>query len=119
VLDPVEDIQAAIQAVYKALQGEGVRVIVFRKGCATFERKARDREKMLKASVDPDRCIGEACGCDRFCGRVLACPAVQYDKKEEKAFINADTCNGCGLCVQLCPRQAISLVDVPQEVKTL
>ena len=117
VLDPIEDIQAAIQAVYTALQEDGVRVIVFRRACATFEKKVQDRGKRLTARVDPESCIGEICGCNRFCSKVLTCPSIQYDKDKAKAFINEDTCNGCGLCIQLCPRQAISLVEVPEEVK--
>jgi indolepyruvate ferredoxin oxidoreductase alpha subunit len=118
VLDPVEDIQSAIDAVCAALQEEGVKVIVFRRACATFEKKAKDTGRSLKARVDPERCVGEACGCNRFCSRVLACPSVEYDKEEGKAFINEDTCNGCGFCRQLCFRQAISLIDLQEEMKT-
>jgi len=115
VLDPIEDIQESIHAVYAALQEEGLRFLVFRRPCATFEKKTRAAEEILKARIDPESCIGEICGCNRFCSRVLACPSIQYDKDKDRAFINEDTCNGCGLCVQLCPRQAISLVNIQKE----
>lgn len=115
VLDPVEDIQGAIHAVVDALQKDGVKVIVFRRSCATFEKKARAGGKGLKARVDPETCVGEACGCNRFCSRILACPSVQYDEEVGKALIDEDICNGCGLCEQLCLPRAISLIDPEKE----
>ena len=117
VLDPVEDIRKAIEALYDDLQEEGVKVIVFRRACSAYEKKRDEAVQHVKALVDPEKCIGEKCGCDRFCSRVLACPGVQYDEQTEKAYIQEDFCNGCGLCVQLCPREAISLVDMGAEVR--
>jgi indolepyruvate ferredoxin oxidoreductase, alpha subunit len=112
VLDPVEDIQKAIMTVYGALQEEGVKVIVFRRICSTYEARVGDRKQWFKAKVEAKKCIGKACGCNRFCSRVLSCPAIQYDNQAEKAFIRENACNGCGLCIQLCPMEAISLAAI-------
>lgn len=57
--------------------------------------------------VDQSICIGAECGCDRFCVRVLGCPANQFDARMGKAFINLDACVGCGLCADFCPVEAI------------
>jgi indolepyruvate ferredoxin oxidoreductase alpha subunit len=111
VLDPVEDIQKAIETVYRNLQEEGVKLIVFSRVCSTYETKESSSDQLIKAKVDPEKCIGEVCGCDRFCSKVLGCPGILYDEEKGKAYIREDACNGCSLCVQLCPRQAISLVE--------
>ncbi|MFO7996029.1 MAG: thiamine pyrophosphate-dependent enzyme [Dehalococcoidia bacterium] len=111
VLDPVEDVQKAIETIYYSLQEKGVKVIVFRRLCATYEQKRVSEKQWQTAWVDQDKCVGEDCGCDRFCSRVLGCPAIEFDRDKRKAYINEDICNACGLCVQLCPREAILLVE--------
>jgi len=116
VLDPVEDVQKAIEVIYKDLQEDGVKVIVFRRVCATYESKSLDSDRFVKARVDPEKCIGESCGCNRFCSRIVSCPGIQYDREKQKAYIQEDACNGCGLCVQLCPQEALSLVTIQEEV---
>lgn len=116
VLDPVEDVQKAIEVIYKDLQEDGVKVIVFRRVCATYETKSLDSDRFVKVRVDPEKCIGESCGCNRFCSRIVSCPGIQYDREKQKAYIQEDACNGCGLCVQLCPQEALSLVNMQEEV---
>lgn len=107
LLDPVDDIHRAIEAVYEALQEDGVNVIVFRRICATFEIRSKPSENRSCVQVDETLCIGDQCGCNRFCSSVIGCPAIQYDRERDKAVIQEDSCNGCGLCVQMCPREAI------------
>lgn len=114
VLDPLENLQEAIKLIYNELQEDGVKLIVFRRTCATYEDKKLSITSCVR--VDENKCVGESCGCDRFCSRVLGCPAVEYDHSKQKAYIIEDSCNGCGLCVKLCPQEAIMLVekgDVP------
>ena len=111
VVDPIDDVQKAIEIVYCRLQEDGVKAIVSRRTCSTYEKRVTPPVRRGKAVVDPEKCIGERCGCNRFCSQVLGCPAIGYDPHTEKAFIREPDCNGCGLCVQLCPREAISLVQ--------
>ncbi len=108
VVDPVEDVQAAISAVFDGLQGGGLRAVVMRRVCATFDKKKTSGARM-RMVVDPEKCVGEECGCDRFCTRVLGCPGNRWDAEAGTAFVDADFCNACGLCAQLCPRGALSV----------
>jgi 4Fe-4S ferredoxin len=80
---------------------------------------------VMRPVVDPSRC--EAKGpCVQICPYgVLAVQVVSAEKKAtlslmtrfklfvhggRQAFaLNQDACHGCGLCVQVCPEQAITL----------
>lgn len=108
VLDPVADVRLATEAVFRALRGGGLRVLVFRRACATWAARAGGGDG-LKAWVDPDVCVADACGCDRFCARVLGCPGNRWDAEAGVAYVDPDYCDACGLCVQLCPAGALSL----------
>jgi indolepyruvate ferredoxin oxidoreductase alpha subunit len=107
VLDPIEDISESIEAVFQGLQKNGVHAVVFRRVCATYAKKLSGYGS-IKARVIPEKCIGEDCGCNRFCTRVLGCPGNRWDAENKRAYIEPDFCNGCGLCIQLCPGKAIT-----------
>jgi indolepyruvate ferredoxin oxidoreductase, alpha subunit len=115
VVDPVEDVGLALRTVYEGLQRGGVHAVVMRSVCATFHKKS-SKASGVSLVVDPGLCQGEACGCDRFCTRVLGCVGNRWDAVAGKAYIEADFCNGCGLCAQLCPRGAIVTAPGTAEV---
>lgn len=116
VLDPVADVHAAVQALLEAMEAGGVCVLVFRSGCATFFQKRIDRSTQAKARVDTAKCLGDQCGCNRFCSRILSCPAILFEPETGVAWIDDQVCTGCGLCVQVCPQNAIFLE--PSEDRT-
>lgn len=62
---------------------------------------------LLKGNVFPDKCVPVPEKCKK-CGACLrpGCPALT---KNEDGTISIDVtmCNGCGLCMQLCPFEAI------------
>jgi indolepyruvate ferredoxin oxidoreductase, alpha subunit len=109
VLDPVANITDAIEIIYRNLQQKGIRVIVFRRVCSTFEAKTLQDDRVHVAVVEPQKCRGETCGCNLFCVQTLGCPGLQYDARSGKAYVLDSACNGCGLCVQLCSQAAISI----------
>ena len=111
VLDPVENINNAIESIYRSLQEKGLKAIIFRRSCSTFEAKTFSGDWPQVAAINAERCLGEGCGCNRFCSRTISCPGLQYDAQTGKACILDSACNGCGLCTQLCPQAAISLVN--------
>lgn len=110
VYDPVADVKRVSEAVYDRLQRPGVQALVLRRTCSTYEDRMRMGSSAV-AQVDQEICVGETCGCDRFCTRVVGCPGNRWDAEKGKAYIDPDFCNGCGLCVELCSWDAISLTE--------
>ena len=59
----------------------------------------------VKATIDLKRC--------KKCGRCfIACRDGAFDaiqKKKDSFEVNQDICDGCGLCAQVCPEEAIQL----------
>jgi len=105
VCDPF-DLKGTAATLLKVMsEGGGVRVIIMRRQCELV--RARKEKPPYKVYVDPDKCIGEACGCDRLCTRVFLCPGLTWDKKVGKSKIDDVICTGCGVCVDVCPRGAI------------
>ncbi len=78
-------------------QREAVSVIIAKSPCV-----------LLKTTISKGKCavIPEAC---KKCGQCLVpgCPAMTKDS-EGRAVIDEVMCNGCGLCMQRCPFEAIS-----------
>lgn len=87
--DPL-DLPTAISAVREAVAAAGVKAIIFRSPCVALMKKTPH------LIVDRAQCIG----CQK-CISELGCPALF--PQNGKAQIDADLCNGCGLCQQVCP----------------
>ena len=103
VCDPFE-VEEAIETVYHMLQGEGAKVLIFRRRCSLIEAREKGRRRVY---VDAERCIGDDCGCARFCSRVFNCPGIIWDGEAKRAKIDEAVCTGCGICATLCPQGAI------------
>jgi indolepyruvate ferredoxin oxidoreductase alpha subunit len=103
IRDPFE-ISQAIEDLYDMLQESGPRVMVFRRRCFRIEAKEKLQKKYY---VDQSKCIGDDCGCARFCSRVFNCPGIIWDQEAQKAKIDEVVCTGCGVCATLCPEGAI------------
>ncbi|MCK4670392.1 MAG: ribosome biogenesis/translation initiation ATPase RLI [Nanoarchaeota archaeon] len=60
--------------------------------------------------------------CPFICGG--ACPVNRTGKEciivdtDNKAFINEELCIGCGICIKQCPFDCISIINLPEELKT-
>ena len=108
VRDPFE-MDEAIEELYDLLQEDGAKVMIFRRRCHLIETKEKGRKKVY---VDQEKCIGDDCGCARFCSRVFNCPGIVWDYEAEKAKIDEVVCTGCGVCATLCPRGAIVVEGV-------
>lgn len=72
------------------------------------------------AIVDRDRCNPGKC--DNLCMKL--CPrnrvgedCIVLDKAIMKAQITEELCIGCGICVNRCPFKAISIINLPEELK--
>ena len=94
IADP-GDLPAMEAAVREALAWKGPAVVIARRPCALLKGVKR----LPAVQVEQDRCIG----C-RACMKI-GCPAVSF--AGGKAHIDETLCVGCGLCVGLCPKNAI------------
>jgi ATP-binding cassette subfamily E protein 1 len=70
------------------------------------------------AVLDPDKCRPKHCDsvCIRFCPKVRSrVEAIRFEG--EKPVIVEALCSGCGICIKKCPFNAISIVNVPDELE--
>jgi indolepyruvate ferredoxin oxidoreductase alpha subunit len=95
VVDPY-DLDAVTEALHRAMEEEGLSVIISQRECILLDRK----RGAATLRVDPDKCSG----C-RLCLK-LGCPAMRLTE-EGIAEINSLLCSGCGLCSQVCRLEAI------------
>ncbi len=107
VCDPY-DIPSTVGLITSLLSESGPRVLVLRRACALAAARG---ERRPRAFVDPELCLGDGCGCNRFCSRVFGCPANIWDREAGKARIDEAVCVGCGVCATLCPQGAIKLEE--------
>ncbi|MEM4769751.1 MAG: ribosome biogenesis/translation initiation ATPase RLI [Desulfurococcaceae archaeon] len=75
------------------------------------------------AVVDKDYCKPNRCTleCIRFCpvNRSRKKKAVDLTEDRSRAVIYEDVCVGCGICVKKCPFNAISIVNLPDELEKI
>ena len=111
VVDPY-DIKATYETVKKALEVEGVSVIVSRQVCALYKigQMKRRGEKWPIYYVDEDKCTG----C-KICINAYGCPAIYWDEEKKQARIEPSMCWGCGGCAQICPFGAFKPVEEGDE----
>jgi indolepyruvate ferredoxin oxidoreductase alpha subunit len=97
------DVKALTKAFRRALDRDGVSVIIARHECRLIEmrdQKARGESPVLY-EVIPEKCT--KCG---FCIDAFACPAL-VRLEDESVAIDPALCNGCGVCAEVCPPKAI------------
>ncbi len=99
------DLQGTVDAIYGLLQERGTKVLILRQECALV--RGKKFAKRYTVRIDPDRCIGEECGCNRLCTRVFRCPGLNWDPVAGKSTIDEAICTGCGVCADICPSGAI------------
>ena len=95
VVDPY-DLRATEAAITEELSTPEASVIISRRPCALL-KKVKHKAPL---AVDREKCIG----C-KACMRI-GCPAISI--KEGKAHVDITLCVGCGVCEQLCPKQAFA-----------
>ena len=104
VADPYEMMETA-RKIYDMLQKKGPKVLVLKRRCALVQ--GRMEGFPYKMRVNQDLCIGEECGCNRYCTRIFRCPGLIWDEENKKAKIDEVICVGCGICHDICPQGAI------------
>ena len=110
-VDPL-DLGGSIDAAKRAIDFEGPSAILFEFPCVQLVKPK------APVGVNADTCTG----CKK-CITEIGCPGLGFDqirrgvksKDRGQAFVDASLCNGCGLCVQVCPFKAIELPSNAEE----
>jgi indolepyruvate ferredoxin oxidoreductase alpha subunit len=106
IRDPF-DVDEAVETLHDLMQVDEANVLILRRTCgliANREKKSKD-----KVTINPEKCMGDDCGCARFCSSTFGCPALIWDKNNERAMVDEVVCTGCGACAYLCPQGAIEV----------
>jgi indolepyruvate ferredoxin oxidoreductase, alpha subunit len=101
-VDPY-DLKGTYGTLKEAAEEGGVSLVIASKPC--FLKGTREGIGFFEpreVAIDQERCNG----C-MVCINDFGCPALVYEKAEEKVHIDALTCVKCGLCVEVCKRGAI------------
>lgn len=91
------DLDEVYKVLMEEMAAEEPSVVIARRPCALILKEHAD-----KYTVGPE-CIG----CKQ-CIR-LGCPAISM--KDGFSEINAQLCTGCGICAQVCPKEAITISE--------
>ena len=102
--DPFE-LESSMELLMGLLESKGTRVLILRQGCALSPEKKGKKKYIV--SVDEAACVGDYCGCGRFCTRIFRCPGLAWNGDRNAAFIDEVLCGGCGVCAGVCPSGAI------------
>ncbi|MCH6585786.1 MAG: ribosome biogenesis/translation initiation ATPase RLI [Thaumarchaeota archaeon] len=73
------------------------------------------------AVLDQDLCQPKKCGleCVKYCPiNKSGADCIVISEESKKAQIDEDICNGCGICVKVCPFDAITIVNLASELAT-
>ena len=100
IIDPF-DMDQSTATVQECLTLPGVKVVLARQECAI--PAMRQGRMAGQVRVEPDNC--NLC---ELCIMVTGCPAI--DIGEDTIIIDPVLCYGCGLCAQVCNRDAIEMV---------
>ncbi|MFQ5475830.1 MAG: ribosome biogenesis/translation initiation ATPase RLI [Nitrosopumilus sp.] len=71
--------------------------------------------------LDQDLCQPKKCGleCIKYCPvNKSGADCIILNEESNKAQIDEDICNGCGICVKVCPFDAITIVNLASELAT-
>ncbi len=79
----------------------GPAVVIAREPCIM------DRSQAPRLPMPGKVRITDACNGCRYCVTEFECPALVYDEEGKRTHVDAILCTGCGVCLHVCPLDAI------------
>jgi indolepyruvate ferredoxin oxidoreductase alpha subunit len=101
-VDPA-NLAAAQTVMEEALGFDGVAVVIAKHPCVMIKSKEKSARQKLVFMVDKEKC--DKC---KLCVTKFACPAM-FIGEDGTVAIDEALCNGCAVCVQVCPQKAIGV----------
>lgn len=99
------DIDAMIETIHKAVEIDGLKVILVNSVCRLEEQRlGKTHEEFSRVVVDINLCKGENC---RICTDQFSCLAIGWNENLKKAEVIENLCIRCGACIPVCPHDAI------------
>ncbi len=89
-------LEESVEAATAAIQAAGPSAVIYQAPCITLVKAGPPVTVGTQACTGCKKCINE-----------IGCPAIGFDADEKKVFINDALCTGCGLCIQICPFEAL------------
>jgi indolepyruvate ferredoxin oxidoreductase alpha subunit len=93
---------------YTLKEDGGIAVIIARHPCL-IRYPDLCQEKPVRVMIT------EECNGCMYCVDFFECPALQPDTEEELVRIDRALCIDCGVCIHVCPREAIVPADPQTE----
>jgi indolepyruvate ferredoxin oxidoreductase alpha subunit len=84
----------------------GPAVIIARRPCLLDRTRTESRPPFIRVQV-----VQEDCDACHYCIQHFECPALVTDGKDKPVSIDSAGCTGCGVCVHVCPKKAIKILD--------
>jgi len=100
------DIKKLEYVIKKAIEFDGVAVVIARQPCAIIRRRELKRRGI---KLKPYKIIIERCTRCLKCINEFSCPAIYLENGTPK--IDSSLCTSCGVCSKVCPENAIRLSE--------
>ncbi|MBI0584064.1 MAG: indolepyruvate ferredoxin oxidoreductase subunit alpha [Methanomassiliicoccus sp.] len=101
-VDPY-DIKATVEAMKEAVSYDGLSVVIAEHPCPLLRRK-EGKLAPVRYAIDQSKCVHCYTCVSRF-----SCPALSKEGGDVR--IDMSMCIGCGGCAQVCPKQAIEVIQ--------